>query len=113
MLFISNFGFIIIPIATTISSWFNAIMLFIFLKKKNLFKFNLIFIKRFVRILLASFIMGLFFNYLINFFDYGLSYDQKLKSVYLIGVVLLGLISYFLIAVLIKAFKISDIKLKY
>jgi putative peptidoglycan lipid II flippase len=113
VIYFKNLGFIIIPIATTISSWFNSIMLFIFLKKKNLFKFNLIFIKRFVRILLASFIMGLFFNYLINFFDYGLSYDQKLKSVYLIGVVLLGLISYFLIAVLIKAFKISDIKLKY
>ena len=55
-------GFIIIPIATTISSWFNSILLFIFLKKQNLFYFNLLFINRFVKIVIASVIMGLFFN---------------------------------------------------
>ena len=57
--------------------------------------------------------MGLFFNYLITFFGINLAYEQSFKSAYLIGIVLLGLISYLLIAVLIKAFKISDIKLKY
>jgi putative peptidoglycan lipid II flippase len=88
-------------------------VLFIFLKKENLFSFNQIFIKRFIRILIASIIMGLFFNYLITFFGINLAYDQSFKPAYLIGIVLLGLISYLLIAVLIKAFKISDIKLKY
>ncbi|MDC3249574.1 murein biosynthesis integral membrane protein MurJ [Candidatus Pelagibacter sp.] len=111
--YFKSVGFIIIPIATTTSSWFNSIVLFIFLKKSNFFRFNLIFISRFIRILIATIIMGLFFNYLINFFDSSLSYEQNLKSLYLIGIVLLGLISYLLIAVLIKAFKISDIKLKY
>jgi putative peptidoglycan lipid II flippase len=111
--YFKSIGFIIIPIATTISSWFNSILLFIFLKKENLFNFNLIFIKRFTRILIASILMGLFFNYLINFFENNLTYEQNFKSIFLIGIVLLGLISYFLIAVLIKAFKISDIKLKY
>ena len=57
--------------------------------------------------------MGLFFNYLINFFDSDLMFEKNFKSAYLIGTVLLGLISYLLTAVLIKAFKISDIKLKY
>jgi putative peptidoglycan lipid II flippase len=108
-----SIGFIIIPIATSISSWFNSIILFIFLKQKKLFKFNLVFLKRFIRILIAAIIMGIFFNYLINFFDSNLTYDQKFKSAYLIGSALLGLISYLLIAILIKAFKISDIKLKY
>ena len=42
VIFFKEVGFIIIPIATTISSWFNAILLFIFLKTKNLFSFNLI-----------------------------------------------------------------------
>ena len=111
--YFKSIGFIIIPIATTISSWFNSILLFIFLKKENLFNFNLIFIKRFTRILIASILMGLFFNYLINFFENNLTYEQNFKSIFLIGIVLLGFISYFLIAVLIKAFKISDIKLKY
>ena len=111
--YFKTIGFIIIPIATSISSWFNAILLFIFLKKNNLFNFNLIFIKRFVRIMIAAIIMGLFFNYLINFFDSNLTYEKNFKSIYLIGTVFLGLISYLLIAVLINAFKISDIKLRY
>ena len=111
--YFNSFGFIIIPIATSISSWFNSIMLFVFLKKDNLFNFSFLFISRFIRIIIATIIMGLLFNYLINFFDTNMSYEQNFKAVYLIGVVLLGLISYLLIAVLIKAFKISDIKLKY
>ena len=32
--FFKDFGFVIIPIATSISSWFNSIILFIYLKKK-------------------------------------------------------------------------------
>ena len=111
--YFKSIGFIIIPIATTISSWFNCILLFIYLKKNNLFNFNLLFLNRFIRILIASIIMGLFFNYLIIFFDDKLAYEQNFKSAYLIGIVLLGLTSYLLIAFLIKAFKISDIKLKY
>ena len=108
-----SIGFIIIPIATTISSWFNSILLFIFLKKKDLFNFNLLFIQRSIRIIISSLIMGLIFNYLINLFNEYLRYDQNFKSIYLIGIVLLGLIIYVLIAIVIKAFKISDIKLKY
>ena len=111
--FFKTIGFIIIPIATSISSWFNSIVLLIFLKKKNLFNFNSLFISRFIRILLASILMGLFFNYLINFFADNLAYEQTFKSAYLIVTVLLGLVSYLLIAILIKAFKFSDIKLKY
>ena len=111
--YFKSIGFIIIPIATSISSWFNSILLFILLKNKKLFNFNFIFINRLIRIMISSIVMGLFFNYLINFFDTNLSYEQNFKSVYLIAIVLLGLISYLLIAFLIKAFKISDINLKY
>ena len=106
-------GFIIIPIATTISSWFNCIILFIFLKKKNLFDFNTLFITRFFRILICTIIMGLFFYYLINMFENKLVYEENFKAIYLIGSVLITLIFYLLIAFFIKAFKINDIKLKY
>ena len=111
--YFKSIGFIIIPIATTISSWFNCIILFIYLKKDNLFNFNLVFFNRFIRIIITSVIMGLFFNYLMIFFNEKLTYEQNFKSAYLIGIVLLGFISYLLIALAIKAFKINDIKLKY
>jgi len=113
VIFFKKVGFIIIPIATTISSWVNSILLFIFLKKDNFFSFNLVFILRFFRILFSSVIMGIIIYYLIIFFKTNLAYDQSFKSVFLIGIVIVGLISYLLIAFLIKAFKISDINLKY
>ena len=113
VIFFKQIGFIIIPIATTISSWFNAFLLFIFLRKQSFFKFNFVFIDRFVKILTASVIMGIFFNYIIYFFDNELSYQENFKAIYLIGTVIGGLIFYFYIAVLIKAFKRTDINLNY
>ena len=113
IIFFKEVGFIIIPIATTISSWCNAILLFIFLKINNLFSFNLVFINRFIKILLASALMGIFFNYVIHFFNDKLLYEENFKAVYLIGTVIMGLIFYILIAILIKAFKRSDINLNY
>jgi putative peptidoglycan lipid II flippase len=57
--------------------------------------------------------MGIFFNYLIHFFNDKLLYETSLKAIYLAGTVTSGLIFYLLIAILIKAFKRSDINLNY
>ena len=111
--YFKEIGFIIIPIATSISSWFNGILLLIFLKKKNLFQFNEIFIFRFVKIIFASLLMGIFFNYLIVYFQNQLSFNQSIKSFYLILSVILGLLFYLITSYSIKAFKTSDFKLKY
>ena len=111
--FFNKIGFIIIPIATSISSWFNAILLFVYLKNKNLFYFKNSFILNFFKIVFASILMGLFFNFLLNFFENQLSFNHSFKSIYLILSVLFALFFYIFICYLIKAFKISDIKLKY
>ena len=106
-------GFIIIPIATSISSWFNLILLYFFLKKRSLFNFSKFFIKRFIKIIFATLLMGLFFNYLMIFFSEQLSFQYSLKSIYLILSVIMGLTFYLFISFLIKAFQLEDIKLKY
>ncbi len=111
--FFKSIGFIIIPIATTLSSWFNLIVLLLLTKKRNLFNFNKIFIKRFFRIILASVLMGIFFYYLMILFNNELSFENSFKSIYLILSVILGLSFYLLISFLIKAFQLKDIKLKY
>ena len=111
--YFNEIGFIIIPIATTISSWFNGLLLFLFLKKKNLFVFNNIFFIRFIKIIIASILMGVFFNYLLIYFQNKLTFDYNLKAFYLIVSVVLGLLSYLFISFWIKAFKISDFKLNY
>ena len=111
--YFKEIGFIIIPIATTISSWFNSIILFIFLKNKRFFYFNDIFWNKFFKIIFASIAMGIFFNYLTTFFENQLSYDYNFKSFYLIFSVFLGLVFYLLLCFVIKAFNYKDLKLKY
>ena len=111
--FFKKVGFIIIPIATTFSSWFNSLVLFFFLKNKDLFKFNEVFIVRFFKIIVASFLMSIFFKYLISFFQNQLLYYYNLKFFYLIMIVFLAFIFYILISFFIKAFQYEDIKLKY
>ncbi|MBM3631328.1 MAG: murein biosynthesis integral membrane protein MurJ [Alphaproteobacteria bacterium] len=111
--YFDTIGFIIIPIATTISSWFNAILLFTFLKNKNLFYFNKIFLIRFLKIIASSLLMGLFFNYLIGIFEHQLAFDSNLKSLFLIIIIFLAMCFYLIICYFLKAFKISDIQLKY
>jgi len=111
--YFKSIGFIIIPIATTISSWFNSILLFIFLKNKDLFQFNKIFFIRFTKIIFVSMMMGIFFRYSILIFENQLVYDYYLKSFYLILSVFLGFVFYLIMSLFIKAFKYEDIKLKY
>ena len=106
-------GFIIIPIATSISSWFNSVILFIYLKKRNLFSFNKYFIIKFFKISFVSVIACLFFKYLISSFENLLTYDYNFKLFYLILFVLLVLIFYLLVSIFIKAFNYKDLKLKY
>ena len=111
--YFKDVGFIIIPIATTASSWFNSIILFIFLKKEKLFRFNEIFIIKTFKIIFASILMGLFFSYLVHLFENQLSYDYQFKSFYLILSVLSGFVFYLLVSFLINAFNYKDVQLKY
>ncbi|MDA7576732.1 murein biosynthesis integral membrane protein MurJ [Candidatus Pelagibacter sp.] len=111
--YFNKVGFIIIPIATTISSWINALLLFIFLKNRSLFSFNNIFLVSLIKILGSSLSMATFFSYLISYFENELAFDQNVKSFYLILTVILSLLFYLIVSYLIKAFKITDFKLRY
>ncbi len=111
--YFNKIGFIIIPIATSISSWFNSILLFIFLKNRSLFKFNDVFLYQFFRILFVSLLMGVLFKFLIIFFQSQLAYDYGLKSIYLILSVFICIVFYIILSIFFKAFKTQDIKLKY
>ena len=96
----SEVGFIIIPIATTISSWLNGFLLMIFVLNKNYFSFKNSFFVQLFKILINNFS---------NYFTF--SYNYKFLAI--IFLVLIIFTFYLLISILIKAFKISDIKLKY
>ena len=111
--FFESIGFIIIPIATSISSWFNSLILFIFLRNKNLFEFNTVFIIKFFKIILSSIFMGIFFLQLISLFESQLSYEYNFKFFFMILAVILCIIFYFIVSFFLKAFDYKDLKLKY
>ena len=106
-------GFIIIPIATTISSWFNVIILLIYLTNKKYYLINLIFVKSLLKISLSTVLTSYIFYNLIKFFSENLTYNSEYKLITIILLVIVTFFIYILISILTKAFKTSDIKLKY
>ena len=57
--------------------------------------------------------MGIFFEYMILFFENELVYNYYLKSFYLILNVLFALVFYLFISFFIKAFNYKDLQLRY
>ena len=111
--FFNQIGFIIIPIATSVSSWINSILLLIYLTNKNFFTFRVEIIFSFLKIIFTSIIASLFFYYLLNLSQKYLLYDSSFKLIIILSLVIFTLIVYFLLSIITKAFKMSDIKLKY
>ena len=110
--FFNKLGFIIIPIATSISSWVNVFFHFYFIKKRNLYSFDKTFIYKFPRIILSVVVMGVVLYLLLGFFSDKFNYNESWKFIYLFIIVIISLFGYFLISNFSGAFKFKDIKLK-
>ena len=111
--FFSSIGFIIIPIATTISSWINSFLLIFYLMKKNYFSINQNFLFKLLNISCLSIFSAFLFSQLIQYFSDYLIYESDIKLLIIIILVIITLIFYIIASIITKAFKISDIKLKY
>jgi len=112
VLFFNRIGFVIIPIATSISSWINVFMHFYFIKKRNLHNFDTKFTYKFPRILLSVVVMGTTLYLLLSVFSDKFIYNESWKAIYLFIIVLISLLSYFVISNFSGAFKFKDIKLR-
>tara|TARA_Y100000590_G_scaffold202939_1_gene230298 strand:- start:49 stop:1575 length:1527 start_codon:yes stop_codon:yes gene_type:complete len=107
-----RFGFIIIPIATSISSWINVFMHYYFIRKRNLYIFDSKFIYKFPRMILSTVVMGIVLYLLLGFLSDKFDYNESWKFIYLFIIVIISLISYFLISNFSGAFRFKDIKLR-
>ena len=107
-----RFGFVIIPIATSISSWLNVFLHFYFIKKRDLHSFDNKFIYKFIRTLLSVVVMGVVLYLLLAFFSDKFNYNESWKFIYLFIIVVISLFSYLLISNFSGVFKFKDIKLK-
>ena len=111
--FFKDLGFIIIPIATSLSSWINSLLLYVFLHKENYFRFSKKLFSQVIRILVSSILMVIFLYNLLYYFDTQLSFESNYKVIYLLFIILLSMLIYFIASLITKAFKINDIKIKY
>ncbi len=112
ILFFNKIGFVIIPIATSISSWINVIFYFYFIKKRKFHSFDKTFIYKFPRMILSVVVMGVVLYLLLGFFADKFDYNESWKFLYLFIIIIISLFSYFLISNFSGAFKFKDIKLK-
>jgi len=108
----SRFGFVIIPIATSISSWINVFVHYYYIKKRDLHFFDSKFIYKFPRIILSVVVMGIILYLLLGLFSDKFDYNESWKFIYLFIIVIISLISYFLISNFSGAFKFKDVKLR-
>ena len=111
--FFNKIGFIIIPIATTISSWLNTLLLLFYLINKNYFSLYKNFIIKFLNILFVSSLSSFIFYKLIQNYKEYLIYESEYKLLTIVLLVIITFLIYILTSIATKAFKISDIKLKY
>jgi putative peptidoglycan lipid II flippase len=112
VLLFGRLGFVIIPIATSISSWINVFLHFYFIKKRDLHNFDNKFIYKFPRMILSVVVMGIILYLLLGFFSDKFDYNESWKFIYLFIIVAISLLSYFLISNFSGAFKFKDIKLR-
>jgi len=110
--FFNKIGFVIIPIATSISSWINVLFYFYFIRKRNLYNFDKMFIYKFPRMILSVVVMGIGLYLLLGFFSDKFNYNESWKFIYLFIIVIISLFIYFLTSNFSGAFKFKDIKLR-
>jgi putative peptidoglycan lipid II flippase len=104
----SNFGFIIIPIATSISTWFGVLIYIYLLNQRKSLLLKIELVTNFFKILFSTIIMSLILvlalkNYA-SFFDYSYNY----KAIYLISIVGFAGIVY-----LLSCYLLGILKIKY
>ena len=112
VLFFKKIGFIIIPIATSISSWVNVILYYYFIKRNNIHNFDGTFIYKFPRMIFSTIIMGTILYFVLVFFSDKFHYNESWKVVYLFIIVSLSLFIYFIVSNFSGAFKFKDIKIR-
>jgi putative peptidoglycan lipid II flippase len=106
----SNLGFIIIPIATSISTWIGVLFYIYLLNKKKSLLLNVQLITNFVKILISTIIMTFILILVLNNFASYLNYAYKFKAMYLLSIVGFTGIVYLLSCFLLGLLKIKNYK---
>ena len=106
----SSFGFIIIPIATSIATWVGVLIYMYFLNQKKFLLLNIQLIPNFLKILASTVIMSFILVLALNNYSSYLNYIYKFKAIYLLSIVCFTGIVYLLSCYLFGILKIKNYK---
>ena len=87
ILFFGSFGFIIIPIATSISTWIGVLIYIYFLNTKNYLLLKNYLLKNILKIILFTILMSFILIFALDYYTNYLDYAYKYKSIYLLLIV--------------------------
>jgi len=106
----SDFGFIIIPIATSIATWLGVLVYIYLLNKKNSLLLKIELIPNLIKILCSTIIMSFILTVVLDNYASYLDYTYKFKAIYLISIVGFTGIVYLLSCYLLGTLKIKKYK---
>ena len=110
LFFFKQVGFIIIPIATSLSTWVGVILYLIILNKYNYFYIVPNLVTNIFKIILSTILMSLILIYGLNYFQDNLDYFNRFKSIYLL--IIIGFVTtiYLISCYLLGVLKVKNYK---
>ena len=106
-----KYGFIIIPIATSLSTWFATLAYFVLLKKEKFLVFENKTLINILKILITTILMCLFLYFGLEYFEDKLKYTYNFKLIYLLIMIGLSAALYLLLTKLLGILKFESYKL--
>ncbi len=107
-----NYGFIIIPIATSVSTWIGVLVYFYLLKHKKFIRIEKNLLLDLLKISLAVILMSFFLYFSLEYFEDKFEYSSNFKLIYLIIVVSLSAGIYLFATNLLGVLNLKSYRLK-
>ena len=110
VIYFKEVGFIIIPIATSISTWVTVVFYLILLNRSKFIVLGILPLFNLLKIIISTIIMSFALYYGIDFFEDKLIYSNNYKSIYLL--IMVGLLAtiYLISCYLFGLLKIKNYK---
>ena len=108
--FFNQIGFIIIPIATSISTWVGVIIYIYLLNRKKILLLKNQFMINFIKIFISTILMSLILFFSLDWFANYLDYSYKFKAIFLISIVSFVGMFYLLTCYLLGILKLKNYK---
>jgi len=110
IIFFKKIGFIIIPIATSISTWIGVILYLFILIKRDFIRFDKVILNNVYKICLSAIFMSFILIFGLNYFSEQLIYSNIFKFVYLLSIISFVALVYLICCNILGVLKIKKYK---